>query len=101
MIQHLIRLGLFCSIAIPSFADTNSPALTNTWGAPVHGVQLSVELTNSVFTRGATVVFTACVTNSSTNFVRLPITSSPIFDFKVVLVDIGSGNPTVKACRGV
>ena len=88
MIQHVIRLGLFCLVVTPSLADTNSPAVTNSWGTPVHGVQLSVQLTNTVLTRGAPVVFTACVTNSSTNVIGIAIiTIGPFLGFKVVMID--------------
>ncbi len=88
MIKHLIPLGLFCLVATPILADTNALGVTNSWGIPVHGVRLSVQLTNTVLTRGDPVVFTACVTNASTNVIGVAIvTIGPFLGFKVVMID--------------
>jgi hypothetical protein len=85
----------FCMILAIDFcvAQTNEPSDSTNWGKAIHGIQLSIRITNGPIEPGSFNVLQAALTNASTNDIVLEI-SGPDSDCDITLT-----NATGKICH--
>ncbi|MDR3576417.1 MAG: hypothetical protein P4L50_21320 [Anaerolineaceae bacterium] len=82
-----MKILRFFTMFLIGFALENGHAQVSTnWGKPLYGVQLSISLSNSVMTTGATNVLRCWINNASTNKIdifRDAVSFSPATSFLI------------------
>jgi hypothetical protein len=82
MIRKLIGLPLVCILSVSLCKAQSSNSLSRKWGGNSFGVQLSIDVSTNVITRGSEFTFRCRIKNTSTNNVFYSVTE-PKYNFQI------------------